>query len=133
MQKKQIFIKKELTPDVQNITKEKTNYIAIQQKLDKMREGDIKGLGKKDIKALKEPRYPQNKVYRTAYIEGIAKHEETINNRIKELDAIIAKSKGATKTRAETERTTKNNDLIKIGDLFNKLKEENKRIKELLK
>jgi hypothetical protein len=27
-----------------------------------MREGDIKGLGTKDIKALKEARYPQNKV-----------------------------------------------------------------------
>jgi hypothetical protein len=39
------FYKNELTPDVQNITKEKTNYLAIQQKLDKMRESDIKVLG----------------------------------------------------------------------------------------
>ena len=91
-----------------------------------MRAGDIKGLGKKDIKALKEPRYPQNKVYRTAYIEGLKIHEDTINNRIQELDGIIAKSKVAPKTRAETERTTKNNKLKKIGDLFNKLKEEKK-------
>ena len=28
-----------------------------------MKEGNIKGLGTKDIRTLKEPRYPQNKVY----------------------------------------------------------------------
>ena len=76
-----------------------------------MKESAIKGLGTKDIKALKEPRYPQNKVYRTAYVDGLAKHEEIINNRIKELDVIIAKSKGVTKKRAETEKTTKNHEL----------------------
>ena len=107
------FYQKELTTDVQKITKEKTNYIAIQQKLDKMRQSNIKGLGTGDIKTLKEPRYPQNKVYRTAYKEGIAKHEETINNRIQELDKIIAKSKGAPKKRAETERTKQNDELKK--------------------
>ena len=127
------FYQKELTTDVQNITKEKTNYIAIQQKLDKMREGDIKGLGKKDIKALKEPRYPQNKVYRTAYIEGLKIHEDTINNRIQELDDIIATKTKGVKAKAEAEKIVKNNDLLKIVDLFNKLKEEKKRIKKLLK
>ena len=84
------FYKNELTADVQKITKEKTNYLAIQQKLDKMRESDIKGLGTRDIKALKEAKYPQNKIYRTAYVEGLGKHEETINKRIQELDGIIA-------------------------------------------
>ena len=88
---------------------------------------------KKDIKALKEPRYPQNKVYRTAYIEGIAKHEETINNRIKELDDIIDTKTGKLKTRAEAEKITKNDELKKIEDLYKKLKEEKKRIKKLLK
>jgi hypothetical protein len=127
------FYKKELTPDVQNITKEKTNYLAIQQKLDKMRESDIKGLGTKDIKALKEPKYPQNKIYRTAYVEGLGKHEETINKRIQELDVLIASSKGAQKTRAEAEKIVKNDELKKIEALFNKLKEEKKRIKKLLK
>ena len=126
------FYQKELTTDVQNITKEKTNYIAIQQKLDKMREGDIKGLGKKDIKTLKEPRYPQNKVYRTAYIEGLKIHEDTINNRIQELDDIIATKTKGVKAKAEAEKIVKENDLLKIVDLFNKLKEK-KRIKKLLK
>ena len=79
-----------------------------------MREGDIKGLGKKDIKALKEPRYPQNKVYRTAYIEGLKIHEDTINNRIQELDDVIATQTGGKKTRAEAEKIVKNNDLIKL-------------------
>ena len=97
--------------------KKKTNYIAIQQKLDKMREGDIKGLGKKDIKALKEPRYPQNKVYSTAYLEGLAKHEEKINNRIKDLDNIIATKTGNSKTRAEAEKILKNDELKKIEEL----------------
>ena len=109
------FYKKELTPDVQNITKEKTNYLAIQQKLDKMRESDIKGLGTKDIKALKEPKYPQNKIYRTAYVEGLGKHEETINKRIQELDGIITNSKVAVqKTRAEAEKIVKNDELKKL-------------------
>ena len=35
--------------------------------------------------------------------------------------------------KAETERITRNNDLKKIEGLFNKLKEEKKRIKKLLK
>ena len=135
------FYKNELTPDIQKITKEKTNYLAIQETLNKMRERDIKGLGTKDIKALKEPRYPQNKVYSTAYVEGLKIHEDKINNRIQELDDIIAtktvkkQTKAETEriTKAETERITKNNDLLKIVDLFNKLKEEKKRIKKLLK
>jgi alpha-N-acetylglucosamine transferase len=98
-----------------------------------MRESDIKGLGTKDIKALKEPKYPQNKIYRTAYVEGLGKHEETINKRIQELDVLIASSKGAQKTRAEAEKIVKNDELKKIEALFNKLKEEKKRIKKLLK
>jgi hypothetical protein len=127
------FYKNELTPDVQNITKEKTNYLAIQQKLDKMRESDIKGLGTKDMKALKDPKYPQNKTYRRAYVEGLAKHEETINERIQELDVIIATGKKIAKTRAELEKITKNDELKKIEELYNKVRQEKKRIKKLLK
>ena len=52
---------------------------------------------------------------------------------IKELDDIIEKESGAKQTRAETEKLTKSNDLTKIGDLYNKMKSEKKRIKELLK
>ena len=133
MQKIQIFYKNELTPDIQKITKEKTNYLAIQETLNKMRERDIKGLGTKDIKALKEPRYPQNKVYRTAYVEGLKIHEDKINNRIQELDDIIATKTGKKQTKATAEKIVKENDLLKIVDLFNKLKEEKKRIKKLLK
>ena len=69
-----------------------------------------KGLGTRDIKALKEAKYPQNKIYRTAYVEGLAKHEETINKRIQELDVLIASSKGVQKTRAEAEKIVKNDE-----------------------
>ncbi len=51
--------------DIQNSTKKKTYYIALQ---DKTRESDIKGLGTKGITALKEPRYPQNNIYIAVYV-----------------------------------------------------------------
>jgi hypothetical protein len=127
------FYQTQLDPATQTITKEKTALIAIQQKLEQMKEGNLKGLGTKDVKTLKEPRYPQNKVYTTAYTEGLSKQEESINKRIKELDEIIATKTGQPQARAETERITRNNDLKKIEDLFNKLKQEKKRIKKLLK
>ena len=127
------FYQTQLDPETQTITKEKTALIAIQQKLEQMKEGNLKGLGTKDVKTLKEPRYPQNKVYEKAYTEGISKQEESINKRINELDNIIATKTGKQQARAETERITRNNDLKKIEDLFNKLKQEKKRIKKLLK
>ena len=127
------FYKTQLDPATQTSTKEKTALIAIQQKLEQMKEGNLKGLGTKDVKTLKEPRYPQNKVYEKAYTEGLSKQEESINKRIKELDEIIATKTGQPQVRAETERITRNNDLKKIEDLFNKLKQEKKRIKKLLK
>jgi len=127
------FYKTQLDPATQTSTKEKTALLAIQQKLEQMKEGNLKGLGTKDVKTLKEPRYPQNKVYTKAYTEGLSKQEESINKRIKELDDIIATKTGQPQARAETERITRNNDLKKIEDLFNKLKQEKKRIKKLLK
>ena len=127
------FYKTQLDPATQTSTKEKTALLAIQQKLEQMKEGNFKGLGTKDVKTLKEPRYPQNKVYEKAYTEGLSKQEESINKRIKELDEIIATKTGQPQVRAETERITRNNDLKKIEDLFNKLKQEKKRIKKLLK
>ena len=104
------FYKNELDTATQTTTKEKTNYLAIEQKLKNMREGDIKGLGSKDIKAMKEPRYPQNKIYRKAYTEGLTKQEETIKKRIAELTT----TKPGEKKRSETEKTTKENDLKKL-------------------
>ena len=127
------FYKTQLDPATQTSTKEKTALLAIQQKLEQMKEGNLKGLGTKDVKTLKEPRYPQNKVYERAYTEGLSKQEESTNKRIKELDEIIATKTGQPQARAETERITRNNDLKKIEDLFNKLKQEKKRIKKLLK
>jgi hypothetical protein len=118
------FYKTQLDPATQTSTKEKTALLAIQQKLEQMKEGNLKGLGTKDVKTLKEPRYPQNKVYEKAYTEGLSKQEESINKRIKELDEIIATKTGQPQARAETERITRNNDLKKIEDLFNKLKQE---------
>jgi hypothetical protein len=103
-----------------------------------MRESNIKGIATKDtnsldINSLKEPRYPQNKIYREFYKKGLKNQEDIINKRIKELDDIIANKSGAKKTRAETEKTTKLDELKKIGDLYNKMESEKKRIKELLK
>ena len=61
------------------------------------------------------------------------KLNDIMNVNRKELDEIIATKTGQTQARAETERITRNNDLKKIEDLFNKLKQEKKRIKKLLK
>ena len=108
------FYKTQLDPATQTSTKEKTALLAIQQKLEQMKEGNLKGLGTKDVKTLKEPRYPQNKVYEKAYTEGLSKQEESINKRIKELDEIIATKSGQPQARAETERITRNNDLKKL-------------------
>jgi hypothetical protein len=98
-----------------------------------MREASIKGIATKDIKKLNEPRYPQNKAYREFYKKGLKNQEDIINKRIQELDDIISTKTGTKKTRAETEKLTKSNDLTKIGDLYNKMKSEKKRIKDLLK
>jgi hypothetical protein len=127
------FYKNKLDPTTQAATKEKSKYITIQQKLEGMREASIKGIATKDIKNLHEPRYPQNKAYREFYKKGLKNQEDIINKRIQELDEIIAKSTSTKKIRAETEKLTKSNDLTKIGDLYNKMKSEKKRIKELLK
>ena len=127
------FYKNELTPDVQNITKEKTNYLAIQQKLDKMRESDIKGLGTKDMKALKDPKYPQNKTYRESYLTAINKQADDVKERITALDTIIATKTGTKQQRAEIEKAEKIKEITKLEDLQTLLKSGKKRIKELLK
>ena len=46
---------------------------------------------------------------------------------------IIDTKKGKKKKRAEAEKITKSDDLKKIEDLYNKMKSEKKRIKDLLK
>ena len=48
-------------------------------------------------------------------------------------DDIISTATGQKQARAETEKITKSNQLKKIGDLYNKMESEKKRIKELLK
>jgi hypothetical protein len=121
------FYKNQLDPATQTSTKEKSALIALEQKLKNMRAGDIKGLGTKDVKALKDPRYPQNKIYRTIYKEGLSIQQEAINKRITELDTIIATKTGNSKARAETERITRNDDLKKIEELNNKLRQEKKK------
>ena len=98
------FYKNQLDPATQTSTKEKTTYIALQQKLEQMRAGDIKGLSTKDVKTLKDPRYPQNKVYEKAYIEGLSKQEESINKRITELDDIISTTTGQTTSKSRNRK-----------------------------
>ena len=127
------FYKNKLDATTQATTKEKSKYLTIQQKLEGMKEASIKGIATKDMKNLNEPRYPQNKAYREFYKKGLKNQEDIINTRIQELDVIIATKSGSKKTRAETEKLTKSNDLTKIEDLYNKMKSEKKRIKELLK
>ena len=98
-----------------------------------MKESSIKGIATKDINSLNDPKYPQNKIYRESYKKGLKIQEEAINKRIKELDDIVSKETGKKQARAETEIITKTNQLKKIGDLYNKMKSEKKRIKDLLK
>jgi hypothetical protein len=127
------FYQNQLDATTQATTIEKTKYITIQKKLEGMKEGSIKSIATRDINSLNEPRYPQNKIYRESYKKGLKNQEDIINKRIQELDDIISTKTGTKKTRAETEKLTKSNDLTKIGDLYNKMKSEKKRIKELLK
>ena len=127
------FYKTKLDATTQAATKEKSKYITIQKRLEDMKDASIKSIATRDINSLIEPRYPQNKIYRDSYKKGLKNQEEIINKRIKELDDIIEKESGAKQTRAETEKLTKSNDLTKIGDLYNKMKSEKKRIKKLLK
>jgi hypothetical protein len=127
------FYKNKLDAPTQAATKEKSKYLTIEKKLEGMKEGSIKGIATKDTNNLNEPKYPQNKIYRESYKKGLKIQEETINKRIKELDDIVSKTSGQKQARAETEIITKTNQLKKIGDLYNKIKSEKKRIKELLK
>ena len=105
----------------------------MQQKIEKMRESDIKRIATNDINRLNEPKYPQNKLYRESYKKGLKNQEETINKRIVELDDIIGKETGQQKQRAENEKRDKLNEIKKIEDLYKKMKSEKKRIKDLLK
>jgi hypothetical protein len=127
------FYQNQLDAPTQATTIEKTKYITIQKKLEGMKEGSIKSIATRDINSLNEPRYPQNKIYRESYKKGLKNQEETINKRIQELDDIISTKTGTKKTRAETEKLTKSNDLKKIEDLYKKMESEKKRIKNLLK
>ena len=127
------FYQNQLDAPTQASTKEKSKYLIVQQKLEGMKEGSIKGIATKDIKSLIEPRYPQNKIYRESYKKGLKNQEDIINKRIQELDDIISTNTGKKKTRAETEKITKSNDLQKIEDLYKKMESEKKRIKNLLK
>ena len=74
-------------------------------------------------------------MYREFYKKGLKNQEDTINKRIKELDDIISATttKKVERKRSEAEKITKEKDLTKIGDLYNKMKSEKKRIKDLLK
>jgi hypothetical protein len=98
------FYQTQLDAATQASTKEKATLIEIEQKLKDMRAGDIKGLGTKDIKTLKALRYPQNKVYEKAYTEGLSKQENLMNQRISELNDIIATKTGKQLERAEKEK-----------------------------
>ena len=98
-----------------------------------MKPGIIKQWGTKDSKALKDPRYPQNKTYRESYLTAINKQEGEVKKRIDELDNIIATKTGNKQQRAELEKADKIKEITKLEDLQTLLKSEKKRIKDLLK
>ena len=100
--------------------------MTMQQKIETMRQSDIKRIATNDTKGLKDPKYPQNKTYRESYKKGLKNQEETINKRIQELDIIIDTKTGAPKTRAETEKIAKSNDLKKLEELIVEMKSEQK-------
>ena len=127
------FYKNALDAPTQATTIEKTKYITIQQKLDGMKPGIIKQWGTKDSKSLKDPRYPQNKIYRESYLTAINKQTDDVKERIAELDTIISSKTGAKQQRAEIEKADKIKEITKLEDLQTLLKSEKKRIKDLLK
>ena len=127
------FYRNALDAPTQAATIEKTKYITIQQKLDGMKVGIIKQWGTKDSKALKEPRYPQNKTYRESYLTSINNQEDEVKKRIAELDNIIATKSDKKRQRAEIEKADKIKEITKLEDLQTLLKTEKKRIKKLLK
>jgi L-fucose mutarotase/ribose pyranase (RbsD/FucU family) len=127
------FYRNALDAPTQAATIEKTKYITIQQKLDVMKVGIIKQWGTKDSKALKEPRYPQNKTYRESYLNAINKQADDVKERITALDTIISTKTGTKQQRAELEKADKIKEITKLEDLQTLLKTEKKRIKKLLK
>ena len=127
------FYKTALDAPTQAATIEKTKYITIQQKLDGMKPGIIKQWGTKDSKALKEPRYAQNKTYRESYLTSINKQADDVKERIAALDTIITTKTGTKQQRAELEKADKIKEITKLEDLQTLLKSEKKRIKDLLK
>ena len=127
------FYQNQLDIPTQASTKEKTKYLEKQKKLEGMKESNLKGIATKDVKASNEARYPQNKIYRDVYIEGLKRQENLVNKRVLELDDIIVNNTDGKKARAEGEKLNKLAELQKIEDLFTKMKSEKKRIKKLLK
>ena len=79
------FFKTQLDAPTQAETIEKTKYLAMQQKLDGMKPGIIKQWGTKDSNKLSTPRYPQNKIYRESYLNGLNKQKDEVKKRIKKL------------------------------------------------
>ena len=98
-----------------------------------MKPGIIKQWGTKDSKALKEPRYAQNKIYRESYLNAINKQADDVKERIATLDTIISSKTGPKQQRAELEKADKIKEITKLEDLQTLLKSEKKRIKDLLK
>ena len=81
-----------------------------------MKQAIIKQWGTKDSKALKEPRYPQNKIYRTTYSTELNKQAGAVRERITELDNIIATKTGNKKSRAEVEKILKEGEIAKLEE-----------------
>ena len=127
------FYKNELDPTTQAETIEKTKYITIQKTLESMRPATIKQWATKDSKSLRDPRYPQNEMYREAYSTALNYQAGEVLKRIGELDDIIATKTGKKVDRAEIEKADKIKEITKLENLQKLLKDEKKRIKNLLK
>jgi hypothetical protein len=127
------FFKNQLDAPTQAETIEKTKYLAMQQKLDGMKPGIIKQWGTKDSNKLSTPRYPQNKIYRESYLNGLIKQKDEVKKRIDELDTIISTKSEKKVQRAEIEKADKIKEITKLEDLQQLMKDEKKRIKKILK
>ena len=123
------FFKTQLDAPTQAETIEKTKYLAMQQKLDGMKPGIIKQWGTKDSNKLSTPRYPQNKIYRESYLNGLNKQKDEVKKRIDELDIIISTKSDKKIQRAEIEKADKIKEITKLEALQQLMKDEKKELR----
>jgi hypothetical protein len=110
-----------VTPEEQDRIRLYTLYKEIQNKVSKMSEGSRKGIATRDIRAGRPPKYADDKIYRESYRAGLQILGQQQTDIIED----------TTKTREE--RAAANTELRRIQQLGERLNEEKRRIKRILK